>query len=130
MRRARRFSAACMVVVVFAQGISAKPPRCESASGEHSSGHEHHSTVSFEHEMTLAQNLSVFSVAAVTRSGPSSDTPVSRTCVTMTHCSFNPVALECPALTFELPYVAAEGPGPTWFVHGTSTTHATPPPKV
>lgn len=129
MRRAHRFSAACMILVVFAQGTGAKPPSCESDSGERRMRHEHHSTISFGHEATPGQDLSVASIAGVVRSG-SPDTPDSGSCVAATHCGFHPVALDSRAPTVELPFVVGEGPGSTWSVHGTSTTHATPPPRA
>jgi hypothetical protein len=128
----RRIAAAFMFVVVFALAGTSAPPSCVSNSSVHSGQRNHAAETSSEHGIVLqAADLTATVVPVVARGAPSSDTtPDSDSCATTTHCNLNPASLESPNVSIELSYTAAEGPGSTWFVHGTSATHASPPPKA
>lgn len=133
MRRAlRRGSAACLLVAVVAQAGSARLASCSSNASDHSGLEDPHAAVAFQfgHARTPATDLTPSGIAVFAGGNRSSESSDAGSCVTNTHCGFNPGALESPPLSLELENVALEGTGPAWFVHTTATHHATPPPRA
>lgn len=133
MRRAlRRGSAACLFVAVVAQVGSARLASCASNASDRRGLEDSDAAVAFQfrHACTPATDLTPSGIAAFAGGHRSSETSDAGSCVTNTHCGFNPVALESPALSVEVANATVEGTGPAWFVHPTATHHATPPPRA